>query len=297
MNPNQRPGHEYHQAQLSKRIFRLLRALDWHRIIVKADPSEPFHLCSVDMSRNTEASKAGFSRLELVFTLAALLLLAVVALPVFANTRGRSEQVICLSNLRQLGHAVHLWATDHGDRTPWFTPVAEGGTRDTYGTGNLLRYNAWFQMGWMSNQLITPKILVCPSDVGVGSPRKMANNFSANSLEGGFWGVGYRSTSLSYLVGLHSFSSAPRSLLSGDRNISWDNRNTVCALGLGGVVYMSGYPLRQADSRWTNAIHGLTGNLLFTDGSAETFTVEGFQRVVSEANQGDGGDHHLLAPN
>src|SRR5438477_4094612 len=97
------------------------------------------------MRKRPKTSERGFSRLELLAVLATLVLLATAAFPLLANTRTRSEQVSCLGNLRQIGHAVHLWGNDHGDRTPWFTQVAEGGTRE-YGTGNPLRNNPYFQM-------------------------------------------------------------------------------------------------------------------------------------------------------
>src|SRR5439155_13887112 len=110
-------------------------------------------------------------------------LLAILALPVLAVNRTRSEQVVCASNLRQVGHAFHLWANDHGDLTPWLTPTSQGGT---YLTPNALKNEPYYQIGVMSNELVTPKILVCPSDQGVGVPRRMAMDFSASSASGGF---------------------------------------------------------------------------------------------------------------
>src|SRR5712692_3742062 len=125
--------------------------------------------------KDSSASECAFTRLELAVVLAVLGVLAGIALPGLAVSRVRSEQVNCASNLRQVGHAAHLWANDHGDRTPWVTPESEGGTR---GSTSTLKQNAWFQIGWMSNELATPKILICPGDQ-VGAPRKMANDFSS----------------------------------------------------------------------------------------------------------------------
>ncbi len=243
------------------------------------------------MSRNAHSPEAGFSRLELVFTLTTLLLLAVVALPVLANTRARSEQVACLSNLRKIGSAVHLWGNDHGDRTPWFTPVAEGGTRED-ASGNPLRNNAYFQIGVLSNELVTPKVLVCPSDVGVGAPRKMANDFSANVSNGGFFALGYRNNSLSYFVGLHAYFWLPRSLLSGDRNIHWDFINNGCSVG---VSLVNGATTSQPRVFWTNSIHEMSGNLLLTDGGVESVSIGGLRRAIQDPYT-DNGSVHTQSP-
>jgi len=51
----------------------------------------------------------GFTRLELVAVIAGLALLCMVALPLYAATRGDSERAACLNNLRQLGRAVQMW--------------------------------------------------------------------------------------------------------------------------------------------------------------------------------------------
>src|SRR2546423_1347175 len=121
-------------------------------------------------SRSPFPPDKGFSRLELVVVLATLFLLAAVALPGLANNRARSEQVSCLSNLRQIGHAFHLWANDHGDKNHWWTPISEGGTYLAPGEtapwpfGPSLRNNSYFQFAWISNELATPQILVCPGD-------------------------------------------------------------------------------------------------------------------------------------
>src|SRR5690349_16793977 len=174
-------------------------------------------------------SEQAFTRLELVIVLITLALLAGIALPVLAGNKARSEQALCFSNLRQIGHAFHLWASDHADRNPWLTPTQEGGT---YGTSFPLKNNAWFQMSWISNELITPKILVCPSDVGVGASRRMATNFVRTNSSGGFTALGFRDRALSYIISLHSIYDAPRSILSGDRHLKYDSIDQGCGTGV-----------------------------------------------------------------
>jgi prepilin-type processing-associated H-X9-DG protein len=237
-------------------------------------------------------SEQALSRPDLLATLVALLLLATAALPLLSANKSRSEQAICSNNLRRVGRAVHLWGTDHGDRTPWFTPAAEGGTR---GTVNPLKNNAYFQIGTMSNELASPEILVCPSDLGVGLPRKMATDFSATNLNGGFFALGFRNSAVSYLAGLHSLFEAPQSILSGDRNIRWDSENNFCSLGIGSAPTLF---VANSSAQWTNAIHIGSGNVLYSDGHVDQLSTLGLQKAVGDPRQGSSGGEsdHFLAP-
>jgi type II secretory pathway pseudopilin PulG len=230
-----------------------------------------------------------FTRLELAVVLATLGLLAAITLPVLAGSRTHSEQANCFSNLRQIGHAFQLWANDHGDRNPWLTPWLEGGTA---GTPNPLKNNASFQMGSISNELGTPKILVCPADQGVfGKPRVTAIDFSTTNFSGGFSTLGFRDAALSYTIGLHSFFEVPRSILSSDRNIRWSGLNNNCFTGVGNASYVT-VPV----AAWTNSIHVGTGNVLFNDGGVEKSSSSGLQQAIQEA-KGDVRTLHFLAPN
>src|SRR2546428_6089334 len=118
---------------------------------------------------HAEPSERAFTRLELAAVLAAVLLLALVAIPALANTKPRADRVTCVNNLRLIGRAEHIWANEHNDALPWWVDVNEGGTQHTGGLQN----NVWFNYGMMTNELGTPSILACPGDTKV----KVARNF------------------------------------------------------------------------------------------------------------------------
>jgi len=248
----------------------------------------------MNITKDPPGRKRAFSRLELAVVLGTIALLALIATSVLANDRSRSEQVVCLSNLRQIGHAFQLWASEHAEKAPWWTHISDGGSFQAPGDPTppwlSSRGNVWFQFAWISNELSTPNILVCPSDAGVGSPRKIANDFSA-SPSGGFVNPSYKNNSVSYLIGLHSFFDFPRSVLSGDRNMRYDSGNVACSTGLGSTLAITTIDLN--NPRWTNSIHGLAGNVVFTDGSVERFS--NFDEVYRGLNFTDASDH-FLAP-
>src|SRR5438046_951250 len=84
---------------------------------------------------------AAFTRLELLFVAIAVTLVLIAALPLLANSRLRSDRLVCANNLRRIGVAFHVWSDSHQDRVPWQVPpstnAGEGGT----GYGNPLMNN------------------------------------------------------------------------------------------------------------------------------------------------------------
>ena len=69
------------------------------------------------------ASSRAFTLIELLVVVAILGLLASLLLPALSSAKVRGRRAACLSNLRQIGTALHLYADDHEGRIP-FGPVA-----------------------------------------------------------------------------------------------------------------------------------------------------------------------------
>ncbi len=65
----------------------------------------------------------GFTLIELLTVIAILGMLAGMLFPALRQARERGKSVQCVSNLRQLGQAVHLYANDHGQRLPVVEPL------------------------------------------------------------------------------------------------------------------------------------------------------------------------------
>mgnify|MGYP001025996567 CR=1 FL=1 len=113
-------------------------------------------------------------------------------LPAFAEMKAKAARIACINNLKQIGIATRIYATDNRDRFPWQVPQAEGGTAEIAqprsDTDALLDSdgkpifdaNAWLHFQAMSNELSNPKMLRCSRD---GS-RTQANTFQSTLHSG-----------------------------------------------------------------------------------------------------------------
>jgi len=65
----------------------------------------------------------GFTLVELLVVIAIIAILASLVLPALSSAKARGRSTVCLSNLRQLGVAIHTYAADHDGNIP-FGPEA-----------------------------------------------------------------------------------------------------------------------------------------------------------------------------
>ena len=188
---------------------------------------------------------AAMTLTEVVVVVFVLAVLVVIILPMLARTRHRYNMTNCMSNLKQIGLSFREWAGDNGGKFPMQVSMANGGTRELAAKGDVV---ATFQI--MSNELCTPKILVCAMVAEqLESSKRFAADFSSD--------LKYH---ISYFIGLDAGTNSPQAFLSGD-----DNFET------GGVPVKSGLQLfsTNAPIAWTAARHHFAGFLLFADGSVQ----------------------------
>ena len=201
---------------------------------------------------------ASFSRIELIVVIAVCLIFAFGFLFSYnqGNFTNRPLAIECAGKLHQIGLAYRVWAEDRGDQFPFSLSSSNGGWNEILSRGNA-GLSCWMNYRILSNELIDPRTLVCPTDI-----RNPATNFEGltNNLF------------LSYFVGVNVSESQPRWVLGGDRNLSQGtpprkDYGFSTADGKGSDVVLKG-PVC-----WSLNMHapfyGPSGNILFADGSVQ----------------------------
>ncbi|MBC8141311.1 MAG: DUF1559 domain-containing protein [Armatimonadetes bacterium] len=67
-----------------------------------------------------KTTSRGFTLIELLVVIAIIALLAAILFPVFASTREKARQTVCVSNLKQIGLAVRMYVQDFDETFPVF---------------------------------------------------------------------------------------------------------------------------------------------------------------------------------
>lgn len=62
--------------------------------------------------------RSGFTLIELLTVIAIIAILAAILIPTVGRVRASARASACISNLRQVSQAMHLYAADHGDYLP-----------------------------------------------------------------------------------------------------------------------------------------------------------------------------------
>jgi competence protein ComGC len=204
--------------------------------------------------RRYKVRSEAFTLTELFIMLAVIAILAILVMPAFYRTRHRAHLISCTSRLKQIGLAFKTWAMDHTNLYPTQIPSTNGGSFEFATSGEAFRY---FQV--MSNELSTPRILVCPAD-----KRNPVKEFESLS-----------NSNLSYFVVLNADDARPEMILAGDRNLT---NGTSLARGI--LTLTTNRP-----SGWTHELHNGCGQVLLNDGSVQQVNAPGLLKLV-ESSEG-----------
>lgn len=205
-------------------------------------------------TRHRDRRTTAFTLTELFIILAVISLLTILLVPHVIRERQPAKRISCTCNLKQIGLAFKTWALDHTNLYPMQLPSTNGGSFEFATSGEAFRY---FQV--MSNELATPRILVCPAD-----KRKPAKDFESLA-----------NSNVSYFVVLNADDAHPNMVLAGDRNLT--NGSSLVR----GILTLT----TNRPAGWTHELHNACGQILLDDGSVQQISAS---RLLTELGASEG---------
>jgi len=77
----------------------------------------------------------------------------------------KPQHINCVSNLKQIGIGFRLWEGDHGDQYPFNLSTNAGGSMELCAVDkDGFDRNAYLYLRTMTDELTSPKLLICPQD-------------------------------------------------------------------------------------------------------------------------------------
>lgn len=221
---------------------------------------------------NPKQSSSGFTLIELLTVIAIIGILAAILIPVVGRVRESARAVQCVSNLRQIGQGIHLYAEAHRGNAP----AGQDNRRHEQYTGSTGGTSFWstFHGGiWpyvfdgtsgeisdIRNTASTPNIFQCPTLYGTYP--------SASSATPDMFYSGEASDSnTNYSYALNHLAAPDASVYN---TVNLDSLTTSTQT----VAVVECYMWHMAGTRYNLfgvVPHSGAGNFLFFDGHVERF--------------------------
>jgi type II secretory pathway pseudopilin PulG len=248
---------------------------------------------------NNYERECAFTLTELLVVMATLAILAAVMLPALAKSGDNGMRTVCLNNLRQLGTALNMYASENQDIMPWVNwgqdpspPCPPGwlyagnpNTPVNLNTGNLASDTA----NWSTNRVANlktgvywqyiqnPDAFMCPvdaaMDVGTALWEQRNNKLSSYVMNGA--SAYFPANNMNNLVGYKTCKTSQ--VWSPSCIIQWEPAENSGA----GNGYNDGANYPTSSEGPSIALHGTGGNVLTVGGSARVMSFAG---LLAEMN-------------
>jgi hypothetical protein len=183
--------------------------------------------------------REAFSLVELFWLSLVVCVLVMMVMPTGPRSAAKPNRIKCINNLKNVGVSFRIFADDTEKLFPSGYILSN--------SNSLPRQNFEY-FRWLSNEVSTPRVLLCPAD----TKRKEAPTFGSMS-----------NLNISYFASLLPDQTLPQAFLAGDRNILL-NSNQIPSGPFNLATNMS--------ISWSREMHVFQGNVAMVDGSAQQFS-------------------------